>query len=110
MIGKLNILTGILWCARIFGTIAIAILVYGMIGEVHDFNSNAEIFTFICFPVTVIVGLLIAYKWNALGGFISIAGMIGLHVMRTDLISSLEINAFAIPGLLYIIYAVWSRN
>lgn len=98
------------WLAWILGTLAIGLLIFGMTNDDLEFNSNAEIFTFICFPVAVIVGLLIAYKWNALGGFISVAGMIGLHIMRNDLISSLEINAFAIPGLLYIIYSVWSKN
>ena len=110
MTNKSTFLNGVLWGARILGTLAIAILVFGIIGDTKGFNSNTEIFTFICFPVAVIVGLLIAYKWKALGGFISIAGMIGLHIMRNDLISSLEINAFAIPGLLYIIYSVWSKN
>lgn len=103
-------LTVIRWLARISGTIAIGVLIFGMIGDVQGFKSNTEIFTFICFPISVFVGLLIAYKWEALGGFISVAGMIGLHIMRTDLISSIEINAFAIPGLLYIIYSVWSKN
>lgn len=110
MSNKANTLNIIRWLARILGAIAVFILIFGMIGDVNSFKSTSEIFTFICFPVAVIAGLLIAFKWEGLGGFISIAGMIGLHVMRTDLVSSFEINAFAIPGLLYIIYSVWSKN
>ncbi len=98
------------WLARILGAIAIVILIFGMVGDLNGFKSNTEIFTFICFPVLVIIGLLIAFKWEGRGGTISILGMVGLHIMRTDLVSSLEINAFAIPGLLYIIYSVWTKN
>ena len=81
-----------------------------MIGDMKGFNTPTEIVAFICFPISTIIGLLIAYKWEGIGGIITIAGMMGLHIMRNDLISNLEINAFAIPGLLYIIYAVWSRS
>ena len=107
---KTKTLNIVRWVARILGTIAIVILLFGMFSDENSFNNTTEIFVFVCFPVCTVLGLLIAYKWEAIGGIIAIVGMIGLHILRNDLITNLEINAFAIPGLLYIIYAVWSRN
>ena len=76
----------------------------------QSMTTLPEILTFICFPISVIIGLILAYKWKGLGGTITIFGMIGLHILRNDLITSVAINAFAIPGLLYIMYSVWSKN
>ena len=107
----------ILWSARILGTLALAILLFMLFSDLFNVDAIAqsittlsEILTFICFPLSTIVGLALAYKWKGLGGTITVIGMIGLHILRNDLISSLAISAFAIPGLLYVIYSVWSKN
>lgn len=110
MANKTKFLTITLWIARVLGTSSIAILFIAMYGDIGEFNDNKELLIFFCFPVLVQFGLILAFKWKGLGGFVSILGMIGLHIFRNDLIESPLINAFAIPGLLYIIYAVWSKN
>lgn len=106
----------ILWTARFLGTLVIAFLLFMTIGELFSTDSktvimkNSDIIALIFFPISTIVGLLIAYKWEAIGGIITVGGMISLHIFRPDLASSLLISAFAIPGLLYIIYASWSKE
>jgi hypothetical protein len=86
------------------------------IGELLSTDSktvmmkSSDVPTYILFPISTIIGLLIAYKWKGIGGLITVGGMIGLHVVRPDLASSVLISAFAIPGLLYIIYVVWSKK
>ena len=110
MVNKTNFLFITLCVARILGTLSIAILFIAMYGDIGGFNDSKELFIFFCFPVLVQLGLLLAFKWKGFGGFLSILGMIGLHIFRNDLIESPIMNAFAIPGLLYIIYAVWSKN
>lgn len=72
--------------------------------------SNSDIVSLLLFPGSTIIGLLLAFKWKGIGGLITVGGMILLHIIRPDLASSALISAFAIPGLLYIIYSVWSKN
>ena len=117
MLSKKRTLKIILWLARVLSTIALAILLFMLFGDLFSMDIMArsmttlpEILTFIFFPISIIIGLLLAYKWKGLGGIIIVFGMIGLHILRNDLIASVAINAFAIPGLLYIIYSVWSKN
>ena len=107
---KTKFLTITLWIARVLGTLTIAILFIATYGDIGRFNDSKELFIFFCFPVLVQLGLLLAFKWKGFGGFLSVLGIIGLHIFRNDLIESPIMNAFAIPGLLYIIYAVWSKN
>jgi hypothetical protein len=109
-------LTIILWLARLLGSVVIAFLLFITIGELLSTDSKtvmvkkSDVFALILFPISTIIGLLIAFKWKGIGGLITVSGMIGLHIIRPDLASSLLISAFAIPGLLYIIYAVWSKK
>lgn len=117
MLSKKRTLKIILWSARVLATLALAVLLFMLFGDLFSMDALAksmtslpEILTFVCFPISIIIGLLLAYKWKGLGGSISVIGMIGLHILRNDLITSVAINAFAIPGLLYVIYSVWSKN
>lgn len=86
-----------------------------IIGELFTKSSvialkRSDLIALLLFPGSTIIGLLLAYKWKSLGGLITVGGIILLHIIRPDLASSILINTFAIPGLLYIIYAVWSNN
>ena len=109
-------LTIILWSARLLGSVVIAFLLFMSIGELFSTDTktviikNSDIIALLLFPVSTIIGLLLGFKWKALGGLITVGGMISLHVFRPDLANDLLISSFAIPGLLYIIYAVWSKK
>lgn len=105
----------ILWSARILGTLVIIFLLFMTIGELFtDSNttaiSNSDVIALLLFPGSTIIGLLLAFKWKGIGGLITVGGMIFLHIIRPDLASSALISAFAFPGLLYIIFSVWSKN
>lgn len=109
-------LTIILWLARLLGSVTIAFLLFMTIGELLSTDSKtlmiktSDAIALLLFPVSTIIGLLIAFRWKGIGGLITVGGMIILHIIRPDLASSLLISAFAIPGLLYIIYAVWTKE
>jgi hypothetical protein len=107
----------LLWTARILGTIALAFLLFMSFGEIMNTKkteinliSNLDKLSLLFFPISTIVGLVLAYKWKGLGGIIIVGGMICLHIVRSDIASNLLISAFAIPGLLYIIYSVWFKS
>ncbi|MCB0463321.1 MAG: hypothetical protein KDC81_11510 [Flavobacteriaceae bacterium] len=105
-----------LWIARLLGSVVIVFLLFMTIGELLSTDSKtlmiktSDAIALLLFPVSTIIGLLIAFRWEGIGGLITVGGMILLHIIRPDLASSLLISAFAIPGLLYIIYAVWSKE
>jgi len=109
------------WIARIWGSISLAFLVFfvgahliaSLTGDgepLGKFNSESEMISFAFFPVSVIIGLGIAWKWEGLGGLITIAGIIGFHVMRPDLIFNVMIDGLAAPGLFYILYWFLARG
>ena len=68
-------------------------------------SSNREIITFILFPVSSIIGLSIAFKNEKIGGLITILGILGLIIIRSDLSSNLYIMIGILPpGILYLVY------
>jgi len=109
------------WIARIWGSLSLAFmllfvgahLIGTITGEgepIGKFNSVSEMISFAFFPVSIIIGLGIAWKWEGLGGFITIVGIIGFHLIRPDLIFNLMIDGLAIPGLFYILYWLLSKR
>lgn len=72
--------------------------------------SSSDMIALILFPISTVIGLLLAFKWKGLGGLITIGGIMLLHILRPEIASSFLINSFALPGLLYVIYSVWSKN
>lgn len=109
-------LTIILWTARLLGSAVIAFLLFMTIGELLSTDSKtvmiktSDVLSLLLFPISTIFGLLIAFKWKGFGGLITVGSMILLHIIRPELASNILISAFAIPGLLYIIYSVWSKT
>jgi len=107
----------ILWTARIWASLILAFFLFFLLAHIfgeeesgEGFQNTGEIIQFIFFPISTFVGLCLAWKWEALGGFIVVGGMIGLFILRPDLISFLFIGAFVVPGLLFIIYWYLSRG
>ena len=72
--------------------------------------NRYDLIGLILFPGSTIIGLLLAFKWKGLGGLITISGIMLLHILRPEIASSFLISSFALPGLLYIIYSVWSKS
>ncbi len=110
--------TVILWIARLTGTaIVIFVLFYlimDLMGSEESFSeglgSTDDLIAFICFPLSTIVGLSLAWKREGLGGLISTLGFICLFVVRTDLASSPVMTVMALPGLLYLVYWIISKK
>jgi len=112
MKNQTRIITMIRWIARIWGTLILAFVLFFVVAlivggdEFGDglFNTR-EVITFIFFPVSTVIGLSIALKREGLGGLITTLGMIGLLIMRFDLLSNLYfIVGIAPPGILYMVY------
>lgn len=107
----------ILWTARILGSIIIAFVIFFLAAHIfgnnesgEGFRDSKEIITFLLFPIGSTIGLAIAWKWEGLGGIITIISMIGLFYLRPDLLNSFYIVIPIIPGLLFIAYWLITKN
>ena len=111
----------LLFTARIFGSISLLFLVFmvgahlfgAIFGEEssgNGFRSTAEMLSFICFPVSIMIGLAIAWKWEGLGGLITVIGIICFHIIRPDLIFNPMIDGLAFPGFLFLLYWILNRK
>jgi hypothetical protein len=116
MKNKKQIATIIRWTARIWGSLSLIIMIffvgahlYGSITGKGESLGHTSI-SFLFFPISTIIGLAIAWKWDGLGGLITICGIIGFHIIRPDLLFSLMIDGLAVPGLFFIIYWLLSRG
>lgn len=102
----------ILWIARLWGTLISAFVLFFVIALIfgdpesgEGLVNTSDVVIFIFFPVSTIVGLALALKWEGLGGLITTIGLIGLFILRTDLISSpFFIFGIIPPGILYMVY------
>ena len=112
-------ITGIIrWIARIWGSIILLFFLF-MVGahivgsftgteQGEGFRSTVELLSFLFFPVSIMIGLAIAWWREGLGGTIVLIGMVGFHVLRPDLILDPMIDSPAVPGILYLVY--WWLN
>lgn len=112
---KQRVLKIILWSARLLGSFVIVFLLITTIAEIFSNSNiiamnNSDVIALLLFPISTIIGLLIAFKRESIGGLITVGGIMVFHILRPELAASFLINSFAIPGLLYIIYAVWSKS
>ena len=121
MKNKKQIARIVLIIARVWGSISLAFLLFmvgaHLIGALsgsgeggNGFQSTNDVLSFIFFPVSIMVGLALALKWEGLGGIITFAGIICFHVLRPDLIFNPMIDGLAFPGLLFILYWVLARK
>lgn len=100
------------WIARIWGSLILAFVLLFVLGYMLGDEglglenlSNKDIITFIFFPVSPIIGLSIAYNNEKIGGIITTLGIIGLLIVRSDLISNPYIIIGIVPpGILYLVY------
>jgi len=106
------------WIARIWGTLILAFALFFVLAPIfggeesgEGLRNTSEVITFIFFPVSSVIGLSIALKWEGLGGLITTVGIIGLLIMRFDLISELYfIAGIAPPGIMYLLYWLLSKE
>ena len=117
MANKKKIANTIRWIARIWGTLILAFVLFFLIADIIGGSESGgglkkdEILSFIFFPISTLLGLAIALKWEGLGGLIATLGIAGLFMVRFDLISDFVfIAGIAPPGILYLVYWFLSKD
>jgi hypothetical protein len=98
------------WIARIWGTAILALILFFLFANIFGTEQGGgirdvkEAFVAI-FSIIALIGLAIALKWEGLGGLLTIVGLIGLFILRFDLLSNPYIvGGIAPPGILYLVY------
>lgn len=96
------------WTARIlaalmviFGLVFLLGHLFGSEDNSSGFRSTAEFLSFLCFPVSTMIGLSMAWKWEGIGACITLVGMLGLLLLRPDLLTQPLILAPLLPALLF---------
>ena len=110
----------LLWIARIWSAISLVFLIF-MVGahlvealtndnDGSGWNSTSEMISFYMFPILGTVGLAISWKWEGVGGIITILAMIVFHIIRPDLLFDLMIDGLMFPGILFLAYWFINRS
>ena len=107
------------WIARIWSILSLAFLLLFFGAAIFSSGGTAtfafkDVFQFVFFPIGLAIGLILAWKWEGLGGIIAIASIIGFHLQmlikhgKPDF--GLYFELLAAPGILFILYWLLSRK
>ena len=103
------------WIARIWSISSIAFISFMVIGHIvgeesGTFNSLHEVVQFLFFPSGVYIGMIIAWKWEGLGGIITIISIVAFHMLRHSYSLDFWIDGLSTPGLLFLGCFLLSRD
>ena len=105
------------WAARIIGAIATAFFLFMIIGSAlfDPTPANLGIIIFVIIMIPTITGLLIAWRWEGVGGAIAVLGSLGLGTSvfleagHNELLAAVLIPfPFLFAGALFL--SCWSRT
>ena len=113
------VVTIIRWVARIWSILSLAFLLLFFGASIFSSIGAAtfvfkDVLRFVFFPIGLTMGLIIAWKWEGLGGIIAIGSIIGFHLQmlvihgKPDFVLFIEL--LAAPGILFILYWILSRK
>ena len=107
------------WFARMWGLVVI--LFVGWFLFMHLFSDDPgslqldgafEVFRFTCFPLSLLAGLMLAWKFELFGGLLAAGGILAFHAGNLVVLGQAEfdwlITGFAIPGLVHVL--VWKLD
>ena len=108
--------TIIRWTARVLSILSIAGLGLFMFGEKLDLFrfQPFELLEFLFFPVGMVIGLLIAWRFEALGGGISLGSFVLFYLLNYAKAGSFPRGwaffGFSIPGILFLLSWLQSKT
>lgn len=92
-----------------------AILGYHLLLSIYDGESiidlpAKEIAAFLCFPMGLMLGLVLGLKKEFWGGVIATLSLAILFVLRADLLESNVFRLMLLPGFLYLWLSLGNRK
>ena len=112
----LSSVTACRWAARMLSLVSIGLLLLFFIGE--GFNplhlASRDLLLSACFPLGVVLGMILAWRWETLGGTVTITALAtfyGLHSFGSGRFpSGVFFALFASPGLFFLLAALTGRR
>lgn len=104
------------WAARIGSIVSIMLLLLFFIGEGFKPVNFAlqEWVGFIFFPVGVIIGMIVAWKYEGTGGSITIGSLLAFYLayflFNSMIPRGWAWSIFASPGILFLVFWAFSRK
>lgn len=104
------------WAARILSLFSLSLLTLFMVGEHFNFFAlePRERLLAVFFPLGVIAGLLLAWRWEAVGGVLSLLCLASFYVVHWfgsgRFPTGWAFAALTVPGLLFLLTAVASAR
>jgi len=102
------------WIARVWSVATIALVLAFIVGERSLPSAPREWLGFLFFPFGICVGMIVAWKKESLGGFITVASLLAaylIHFATTGtLLKGWAWLAFAAPGSLFLLSSQLSRR
>lgn len=101
------------WIARIWSILSIVFILTfflgSMLGPDKGGENDPSILMFVFFPIGLVIGLILAWKWNFAGGLIAVLSIILFHLtIEPEL--NLFIELIAVPGLLFLIAGIIAKQ
>lgn len=104
------------WTARILSILSLGVVLLFAFGErLHLWNfSPHELTLFVFFPVGVCLGILAAWKWEILGGAITLASLTVFYLLHNLLSGGFPggfaFIALAVPGFLFLLCGLLTKT
>lgn len=107
------------WFARAWGLVVVLFVGYfllmhllsGVPGSMQ-LDGAFETFRFLCFPLGLLAGLLLAWKFELFGGLLAAGSILAFHAGNLVVLGQAEfdwlITGFAVPGLVHVL--VWKLD
>ncbi len=104
--------------ALISGSAVLAFVLYMLVAELLDttgagvgtgLGSWKEVLQFLLFPVALVVGLALAYRWELLGALLVLLSMAALCILRPDLLRA-AFFVWALPAVFYLAHWALTRE
>jgi len=102
------------WLARVWSVATIVLVLAFIVGERSLPSGPKEWLGFLFFPFGICVGMIVAWKKEGLGGFITVGSLLAaylVHFLATGtLLKGWAWLAFAAPGFLFLLSQQLSRK
>ena len=104
------------WSARVWSLLAVGVVLLLAFGEGLNFShfTAPELLLFAFFPSGFCLGLVLAWRWEGLGGGVTVASLAAFYLAERLMSSSfprgLALVALAAPGFLFLLCGLWARS
>jgi len=108
-------LTALRWTARVLSILAVGVVLMFAVGEGLNLShfTGHELVLFVFFPIGVCLGLVLAWRWEGLGGGIVVGSMATFYLVDRLTSSSFPRGfafvALAVPGFLFLMCSLYER-